>query len=187
MEDAPKPGDPNGERIVIRAPQSGRDGSTSDTGPSSGGPEGDTSRTSRASRTDADSKADLPMAVAVLGGILVCFAPLMPWWNQRIGMIELQEQITGVTTWPGMVCELSGAMLVGLCAYMISKLEVKLNVSVFAAGALALVVSLVALLAGKTLLGTTVELTPQVGLYLTVVGGTAGTVGGYMLMRKDSR
>ena len=127
------------------------------------------------------------MAVAVLGGILVCFAPLLPWWSQRIGMIELHEQIIGVTSWPGMVCELSGAALLGLCAYMISKPAAKLSVSVLAAGSLSFVVSLGALLAGKTLLGTTVELTPQVGLYLIVVGGAAGTVGGYMLKRKDSR
>lgn len=175
MDEEPKP-----ERVVIRAPQPGTQTGDKDT-------RSEAPTTSSAVRVAEGTSADVPMAIAVLGGILVCFAPLLPWWSQRIGEIELLSRIVGVTTWPGIVCELAGGALICTCAYMISKPEAKLGAVVMSAGAVAAVASISALLAGETLLGSTTELDPQIGLYLTVAGAVVGTVGGYMLMRKDSR
>jgi hypothetical protein len=70
---------------------------------------------------------------------------------------------------------------------MISKPEAQLGGVVMSAGAVASVASILALVAGGSLLSSQTQLDPQPGLYLTVVGAVVGTVGGYMLMRKDSR
>ena len=167
------------ERIVIRAPQPGEE-------PGGRAPD-ERSSASETSRIASGTKADIPMAVAVLGGVIICFAPLLPWWSERIGDIQLLSRIVGVTTWPGILCELAGGVLVCTCAYMVSKPEAELGTVVMSAGAVASVASILALVAGGSLLSSETQLDPEVGLYLTVAGAVIGTVGGYMLMRKDSR
>lgn len=170
------------ERIVIRAPQPGEEpGGRATVEKSSAASAG------TGGRIDQGTKADIPMAVAVLGGVLICFAPLLAWWSESIGDIQLLSRIVGVTTWPGILCELAGGVLVCTCAYMISKPEAELGTVVMSAGAVASVASILALVAGGSLLSSQTQLDPEAGLYLTVVGAVVGTVGGYMLMRRDSR
>lgn len=134
-------------------------------------------------RSEAGS---LPLALAVLGGLLACFGPLLPWWEETAGRILLlrPERIIGVTTWPGIVAELAGACAVILCAYSLTKPEARPALAILAAGAIALLAAGLGLVAPSSGVGSTLDATAQPGLYVTLFGGLATTIGGYMQTRE---
>lgn len=180
MEEEPK-------RIVIRSPQPvDPPPAPTEPGSDSDAPEPETPP-ELPPRPARGIKTDLPLAVAIFGGILAWLAPFLPWWTRSVGEIEGLSPIKGITTWTGKACDLAGAVLISVCAWTYLRSRTKLRFLALPAGTVALASSLVALLFGQSATGSRLDVVAQSGISIAILGGLAGTVGGYMLVRKDWR
>ena len=133
--------------------------------------------------------ADVWLAVATLGSILAAFGPLLPWWKVKTLQFGVQvSTVVGTGVWPGIISFAGGITALVACTYLYAKPDRRatLGLLVLGAGTVAAATSVLAAANSEHLVVTTLNVESQIGILLSLAGGSVAAIGGYLLTREGS-
>lgn len=143
----------------------------------------------------AAPKPILGAILALVGGVLIVVAGFSSWWRATMdlggGFTSVSLEQAGIKEWSGVVAAIGGVLLAALGVVALASqrrpaVQPGLAFGGVAAGGVALMAAAVSMASPSTVLGNVsgLELSPGIGVFLTMGGSAAAILGSLLMLRQ---